>query len=46
MVRIHDLARHGLARMCKTNNCPSGIATPKPGLRHRLKVDEVVSRLA
>jgi len=34
------------ARMCNTNNCPSGIATQKPGLRHRLKVDEAVSRLA
>ena len=27
------------ARMCHTNNCPSGIATQKPELRSRLNVD-------
>jgi glutamate synthase domain-containing protein 2 len=34
------------ARMCNTNNCPSGIATQKPELRARLKVDEAAPRLA
>lgn len=34
------------ARMCNTNNCPSGIATQKPELRARLKVDEAALRLA
>ena len=33
------------ARMCNTNNCPSGIATQKPELRARLKVDEAASLL-
>lgn len=34
------------ARMCNTNNCPTGIATQKPELRARLKVDEAAPRLA
>jgi glutamate synthase domain-containing protein 2 len=34
------------ARMCNTNNCPSGIATQKPELRARLDVDESAQRLA
>ena len=33
------------ARMCNTNNCPSGIATQKPELRKRLDIDEASSRL-
>lgn len=33
------------ARMCNTNNCPSGIATQKPELRQNLDVDEVSARL-
>ena len=33
------------ARMCNTNNCPSGIATQKPELRKRLDVDEAARRL-
>jgi glutamate synthase domain-containing protein 2 len=28
------------ARMCNTNNCPTGIATQKPELRQRLKVQK------
>jgi methylamine---glutamate N-methyltransferase subunit C len=28
------------ARMCNTNNCPSGIATQKPDLRSRLNVEK------
>ena len=31
------------ARMCNTNNCPSGVATQKPELRARLKVAEPVN---
>lgn len=34
------------ARMCNTNNCPSGIATQKPELRARLQVDVAARRLA
>lgn len=34
------------ARMCNTNNCPSGIATQKPELRARLDVDAAAQRLA
>ena len=34
------------ARMCNSNNCPAGIATQKPELRARLKVDEAAQRLA
>lgn len=34
------------ARMCNTNNCPAGIATQKPELRARLKVDEAAEKLA
>ncbi len=34
------------ARMCHTNNCPSGVATQKPELRARLKVDKGAERLA
>ncbi|BAZ92519.1 glutamate synthase [Thiohalobacter sp. COW1] len=34
------------ARICHTNNCPSGIATQKPELRRRLDVDHAARRLA
>ncbi len=34
------------ARICHTNNCPSGVATQKPELRKRLKVEEGAQRLA
>lgn len=34
------------ARICNTNNCPAGVATQKPELRKRLKVDEGAERLA
>ncbi|MHA7879629.1 MAG: glutamate synthase-related protein [Saccharospirillum sp.] len=34
------------ARMCHTNNCPAGVATQKPELRARLKVEEGAERLA
>ena len=34
------------ARMCHTNNCPSGVATQKPELRARLEVEEGARRLA
>jgi glutamate synthase domain-containing protein 2 len=34
------------ARICHTNNCPSGVATQKPELRKRLNVDEGAQRLA
>ena len=34
------------ARMCNSNNCPSGIATQKPELRARLDVDAASMRLA
>lgn len=33
------------ARMCNTNNCPSGIATQKPDLRQELNVNEAATRL-
>ncbi len=33
------------ARMCNTNNCPSGIATQKPELRKNLNVEEAANRL-
>jgi len=33
------------ARMCNTNNCPSGIATQKPELRKKLDVNEAAKRL-
>ena len=33
------------ARMCNSNNCPAGIATQKPELRARLKVDHAADRL-
>lgn len=33
------------ARMCHTNNCPSGIATQKPELRRKLDIDEAANRL-
>jgi len=33
------------ARMCNTNNCPSGIATQKPELRKKLDIDAASSRL-
>ena len=34
------------ARICNTNNCPSGIATQQPELRRRLNIDESALRLA
>ncbi|MDJ0807476.1 MAG: glutamate synthase-related protein [Gammaproteobacteria bacterium] len=34
------------ARMCNTNNCPSGIATQKPELRQQLDIDKAANRLA
>ncbi|HSH09990.1 MAG TPA: FMN-binding glutamate synthase family protein, partial [Oceanipulchritudo sp.] len=33
------------ARICNTNLCPAGIATQKPELRKRLKVDHAANRL-
>jgi glutamate synthase domain-containing protein 2 len=33
------------ARMCNTNNCPSGIATQKPELRAQLDVEQAAKRL-
>jgi len=33
------------ARMCNTNNCPSGIATQKPELRSRLHIDNAAVKL-
>ena len=33
------------ARMCNTNNCPTGIATQKPELRKMLDVDNSANRL-
>jgi glutamate synthase domain-containing protein 2/rubrerythrin len=34
------------ARICNTNNCPSGIATQKEELRARLNIEESAARLA
>jgi glutamate synthase domain-containing protein 2 len=34
------------ARMCNTNNCPSGIATQRPELRQQLDINEASSRLS
>ncbi len=34
------------ARICNTNNCPTGIATQKEELRARLNIDEASARLA
>jgi glutamate synthase domain-containing protein 2 len=34
------------ARICNTNLCPAGIATQKPELRKKLKVDHAAERLA
>ncbi len=34
------------ARICNTNNCPSGIATQREELRARLNVDDSAARLA
>ncbi len=34
------------ARICNTNLCPAGVATQKPELRKRLKVDHASRRLA
>ena len=34
------------ARICNTNLCPAGVATQKPELRKRLKVDHASHRLA
>ncbi len=33
------------ARMCNTNNCPSGIATQKPELRNLLNIDNAAVKL-
>lgn len=33
------------ARICNTNNCPSGVATQKPELRKRINIDESSQRL-
>jgi glutamate synthase domain-containing protein 2 len=33
------------ARMCNTNNCPTGIATQKADLRQRLNIQTASSRL-
>lgn len=34
------------ARICNTNNCPTGVATQKPELRRRLNVETGAARLA
>lgn len=34
------------ARICNTNNCPSGIATQKPELRKMLNIDKSAQRLS
>jgi glutamate synthase domain-containing protein 2 len=34
------------ARMCNTNNCPSGIATQKTELRAKLDVEKAAERLS
>ena len=34
------------ARICNTNLCPAGIATQKPELRKKLKVDVAAKRLS
>jgi glutamate synthase domain-containing protein 2/CDGSH-type Zn-finger protein len=34
------------ARICNSNNCPSGVATQRPELRRRLDVDVAADRLA
>ena len=34
------------ARICHTNNCPSGVATQRPELRKRLDVETGAERLA
>lgn len=34
------------ARICHTNNCPSGVATQKPELRQRLDIEQSAQRLA
>jgi len=34
------------ARICNTNNCPTGVATQKPELRRRLDVDKGAHQLA
>ncbi len=34
------------ARMCNTNNCPTGVATQKEALRQRLNVDKSASQLS
>ena len=33
------------ARMCNTNNCPSGIATQKPELRKLLNIEKAANQL-
>lgn len=33
------------ARMCNTNNCPAGIATQKPELRKKIKIDDAAKKL-
>ena len=34
------------ARICNSNNCPTGVATQRPELRKRLKVEDGAERLA
>jgi glutamate synthase domain-containing protein 2/CDGSH-type Zn-finger protein len=34
------------ARICNTNNCPTGVATQKPELRKRLDIDKSAAQLA
>jgi glutamate synthase domain-containing protein 2 len=34
------------ARICNTNNCPSGVATQKPELRKRIDVQDSAERVA
>ncbi|MEJ2274463.1 MAG: glutamate synthase-related protein, partial [Woeseiaceae bacterium] len=34
------------ARMCHTNNCPTGVATQKPELRALIDIDAAATRLA
>ena len=34
------------ARMCNTNNCPTGVATQKPELRKRLNIENGAKRLS
>lgn len=34
------------ARMCNTNNCPSGVATQKPELRKKINIDQSAKQLS